>query len=181
VLVLKDLQHIVKKCQRNEALAQRDLYESYKSILYGICRRYIKNEEDAKDVMVEVFVKIFNHIQDFTFEGSFEGWMKRIAVNESLMYLRKKVIYYEELDNHQMNVMEDVHYEDEYIEQDIMKLMDQLPDGYRTVLNMYAIEGYKHKEIAEILGVSINTSKSQLILARKRIQELMKKNQISLI
>jgi RNA polymerase sigma-70 factor (ECF subfamily) len=179
--MLKDINHIIKKCQRNEALAQRDLYEYFNPIIYGICRRYLKNEEDAKDVMVEAFVKIFNHIQDFSFEGSFEGWVKRIAINESLMFIRKKTLYFEELDHHQINVMEETHYEDEYMEQDILKLMDALPDGYRTVLNMYVVEGYKHKEIAEILGISINTSKSQLILARKRIQELMKQNQITIV
>jgi RNA polymerase sigma factor (sigma-70 family) len=178
--MLKDLNHIVKKCQRQDGQAQKQMYEYYKPVLFGICRRYVKNEEDAKDIMVEAFVKIFNHINDFTFEGSFEGWMKKITVNEALMYIRKKKVHYEELDFHQMEVAEDVHYEDDYLEQDIMKLMDDLPTGYRTVLNMYAIEGYKHKEIAEVLGISINTSKSQLILARKRMQEIMKSKHIQI-
>jgi RNA polymerase sigma factor (sigma-70 family) len=174
--MLENLDQIIDKCRYNDALAQRQLYDYYKSTFFGICRRYISNYEDAEDVLVETFVKIFSKIDDYKGDGSFEGWMKRITVNESLMFLRKHKLKFDELDVNINFASETPQYEEELEGIAILNLLDQLPDGYRTVLNMYAIEGYKHKEIAEILGISINTSKSQLILARKKMQDLIQKS-----
>ena len=101
--------------------------------------------------------------------------MKKIAVNEALMFLRKNKIQFSELDTHHELSSEVPDYDDKLEEEDIMELMDSLPAGYRTVLNLYDVEGYKHREIAELLGISINTSKSQLILARKRMQDMIRK------
>ena len=137
----------------------------------------MKNEVDAEDALIKGFFKIFNNLHTFKDEGSFEGWMKRIVVNECLMLLRK---------NHNINMMiaiEDaavvnslkVDFVDNLTYEDVLALLDELPVGYRTVFNMYVIEGYKHREIAEIMGISINTSKSQLILAKKKLQKLVKK------
>jgi RNA polymerase sigma factor (sigma-70 family) len=175
---LNNLDHIIKRCQRNEEQAQKQLYDLFYPTIFGVCKRYIKNEEDAKDIMIESFVKIFNKIIEFRFEGSFEGWVKRIAMTESLMHLRKHKIYFEDIDKSNVHNIDD---ESEEMDIDIsytqiLSLFDKMPDGYRTVLNLYVVDGLKHKEIAEQLGISINTSKSQLILARKKMQELLKSN-----
>ena len=139
----------------------------------AMIRRYVKDEMEAEDVLVESFYKILSNIDQYIGSGSFEGWMKRIVVNEALMYLRKnqKHRQWEELENVQVSQPSVVipHLE----AQQILQLMDQLPDGYRTVFNLYIIEGYKHREIAEMLGISINTSKSQLILAKQRMKQLI--------
>jgi len=137
----------------------------------------MKNEVDAEDALIKGFFKVFKNLNSFKGAGSFEGWMKRIVINECLMLLRK---------NHNMNMMvaiEDapmvknmrVEFVDNLTYEDVLKLLDELPIGYRTIFNLYIIEGFKHREIAEQLGISINTSKSQLILARKKLQSLIKK------
>lgn len=171
-----NLEELISACKNKDALGQKQLYNQYKIVLFSICRRYINVNEDAEDVLVEAFVKIFEKIDDYKNEGSFEGWMKRIAVNESLMFLRKKRKIISELSETHYEISESPHYDDDFDEVKILELFDKLPDGYRTILNLYVVEGYKHKEIAEMLSISINTSKSQLILARKRMQEIIKSN-----
>ncbi len=170
-----DLQKIIKGCKNQQSWAQKELYSLYKDVLFGLCRRYIKSLEDAEDVFVEAFYKIFNKINSFKGEGSFEGWMKRIVINESLMFLRKKKHFHLSIESDNVQVKLDPKIVDSLQYNDVVKLLDFLPTGYRTVFNLYVIEGYKHKEIAEELGISINTSKSQLILAKRRMQELLKK------
>jgi RNA polymerase sigma-70 factor (ECF subfamily) len=171
-----DVTNIIEGCKRGESQAQKQLYTQYKSILFGICRRYINSYEDAEDVLVESFLKIFAKIDDFKNEGSFEGWMKRITVNEALMYLRKHKRIIQELNDNHINIAEEPSIEINIEEEKILALIDELPHGYRTILNLYLVEGYKHREIAEMLDISINTSKSQLIHAKRRMQELLKKN-----
>ncbi len=137
----------------------------------------MKNEVDAEDALIKGFYKIFKNLNSYKGIGSFEGWMKRIVINESLMLLRK---------NHNINMMvtiDDisatnslkVDFVDNLTYEDILVVLDKLPVGYRTIFNLYVIEGYKHREIAEQLGISINTSKSQLILAKKKMRMLLKK------
>ncbi|HMO41057.1 MAG TPA: RNA polymerase sigma factor [Saprospiraceae bacterium] len=166
---------LIAACQQDDRRAQQMLYDQYAPLLFGVCKRYVKNREDAEDVLVEAFFKILTHIGKFKGEGSFEGWMRRITINEALMFLRKQ---------HNFNLTLEINPQldgdpdpaspvDELAAQDILNLLDGLPTGYRTVFNLYAIEGFKHREIAEMLGISINTSKSQLILAKKRLQELL--------
>lgn len=167
---------IIAGCKKSDPTFQKLLYDNYKSILFGICRRYLPRIEDAEDVLVESFIKIFSKLDEFKNEGSFEGWMKKITVNEALMFLRRNKRIFLALEGNELEVSEEPHYEDEFDEDSILELFDKLPDGYRAVLNLYAVEGYKHKEIAEMLGISINTSKSQLILARKKMQEIIRKN-----
>ncbi len=141
----------------------------------GICRRYLKSEEDAEDVLVETMYKVLTRLPDFKSEGSFEGWIRRIAVNESLMFLRKnhRLSFNDGLQDHDVPVRSTAS--DHLGMQDILQALDALPAGYRTVFNLYALEGYKHREIAELLGVSINTSKSQFALAKERMQEALKR------
>jgi len=170
---------LIRKCGLKDRKAQKLLYDKYAPLLFAICRRYIRQKEDAEDVLLESFYKIFSHISNFKGQGSFEGWMKRIAINQSLMFLRKK-------HNLHLSIASVAHvlYDNDFdaeellFEKDILIVLDQLPPGYRTVFNLYVIEGYKHREIAEELGISINTSKSQLIQAKKKLAELLKKNKI---
>lgn len=176
-----DLENIVQQCKLQQPEAQQRLYDIYKGKLYAICLRYIKDTAEAEDVFIEGFYKIFNKIADFKEIGSFEGWMRRIMVNESLMYLRKNQL------KHQIVPIPDTDIADEIVlsEDDnslefneIMAVMDRLPVGYRTVFNLYVFEDMKHREIAEHLGISINTSKSQYLLAKKKILELLEMNKI---
>ncbi|MBK7407355.1 MAG: RNA polymerase sigma factor [Saprospirales bacterium] len=165
---------LIQGCRKEDREAQKLLYERYAPRFFALCKRYVKTNEDAEDVLVEGFFKIMTRIDQYTGEGNFEGWMRRIMVNESLMFLRKANTqpYTEEIVN--LEYSDNYNVVDELAAQDILQLLDQLPDGYRTIFNLYVLEGLKHREIAELLGISINTSKSQLILAKKRMQELMR-------
>ena len=170
---------IIKGCKARQRLAQKKLYDTYAPILLGICRRYVKDITDAEDVLLEAMYKIMANIQTFHGKGSFEGWMKRITINEALMFLRRKHNFNLSIDaSHIAIADDDQSVEEDLFEADILAVMDQLPKGYKTVFNLYVIEGYKHREIAEKLGISINTSKSQLIQAKRKLATLLKKNQI---
>jgi RNA polymerase sigma-70 factor (ECF subfamily) len=169
-------QDIINACKKGDRTAQKWIYDRYAPAMLGACRRYLVSKEDAEDVLLEGFFKILTKIDQFSGQGSFEGWMRRIMVNEALMFLRKK--------NHlalasSLEVSDIPTIEGNPLEKlkaaDILKLLETLPTGYRTVFNLYVIEGYKHREIAELLGISINTSKSQLILAKQKMQLLLQK------
>lgn len=170
--------NIIAKVKKQDRAAQRALYDKYSPLFYSICLRYLKNQQDAEDVLLESFYKIYTKIDQYKNQGSFEGWMKRIVINESLMQLRKKKNFHlhVELENAAQAKEEAVALQD-LLYEELLGLMEELPPGYRTVFNLYVIEGYKHREIAEMLGISINTSKSQLILAKKKLKELYKKKQ----
>jgi RNA polymerase sigma-70 factor (ECF subfamily) len=173
-----DLQNIIRACGRQERWAQEKLYKQFSGLLFAICLRYTKNRMDAQDVLQEVFVKVYTHVGTYQFDGSFEGWMRRIAVNTSITFYRKsvkKAIEKDlgdgaaEIEEVGMNVL------GEFEMNDMLHCIEQLPLGYRTVFNLYVIEGYKHKEIAEMLNVDINTSKSQLSRAKVQLQKELEK------
>ena len=164
---------MVQLLKQGNRKAQQALYESYSPLLFGLVRRYVKNTTDAEDVLVEGFFKIMTKIEQYQGQGSFEGWMKRIMVNEALMHLRKRHNFHLTLEVADHDAPKDPTIEQELAAEDILNLLDTLPTGYRTVFNLYVVEGYKHREIAEILGISINTSKSQLILAKKKLGALV--------
>ena len=172
-------QELIQACKKNSRKAQQKLFDLYSPKMNGVLKRYLRSREDAEDVLVEAFFKVFTNLDRFRGDGSFEGWIRRIVVNEALMFLRKQhnfnmTVEITDFDQPvRLNVMDDLAVKD------IMKLMGQLPTGYRTVFNLYVIEGYKHREIADLLGISINTSKSQLILAKKRLKALIEKNESS--
>jgi RNA polymerase sigma-70 factor (ECF subfamily) len=153
------------------------LYAEYSPLLFSVSRRYLKNEEDAEDALIEAFFKILTKINDYRGSGSFEGWMRRIVVNECLMKLRKKRNFTLALEE-AYSVGEKEMITPNLAYKDLLSILELLPTGYRTIFNLYEIEGYKHREIAEKLGISINTSKSQLILAKKRLRDLVKKKQL---
>ncbi len=171
-------QQILEGCQRQDRKAQQALYDRYAPKFFGLCKRYIKSKEDAEDVLIEGLYKAMKNIHSFRGAGSFEGWIRRIIVNEALMFLRKKHNFNLTVEISNIEMKSNVSVVDELAAQDILNLMNRLPTGYRTVFNLYVIEGYKHREIAEILGISINTSKSQLILAKKRLKQLISDQQM---
>jgi len=172
---MNELQEIIDGCKQSDRLAQQKLYEKYAPRFLAVCMRYLPRRDEAEDALTEAFLKIFEKIDTYNQQGSFEGWMRRVLVNECLMVLRKKkrLPYFESPDDAVIPVsakgMSDL------IHADLLNLLNYLPDGYRTVFSLYVLDGFKHREIAEILGISINTSKSQLILARKRMVELLEK------
>ena len=163
---------LIEGCRRKNGQAQKNLYDRYAGKLHALCCRYIKEKMEAEDVFITAFTKILDRIDQYKGEGSFEGWMKRIVVNESLTYLRRNKNMYLEMDIEAADREPDFErLENELHAEDLMKLIDALPSGYRIVFNLYAIDGYSHKEIADQLGISENTSKSQLSRARVALQK----------
>ena len=172
-------QELIDGCLKGDRREQKTLYEKYASKMFGVSRRYVKTIENAEEVIVEAFCKVFQKIDLYTGQGSFEGWIRKVVVNESLMFIRKNYRFNEHLDINDVPVQAvDITIEDELSANEILSLLDQLPTGYRTVFNLYVLEGLKHKEIAEMLEISINTSKSQLILAKKRLKVLVEQASI---
>lgn len=153
---------------------QRELYDRYAAKMYGVCLRYAANAEEAEDVLQEGFIKVFRKMATFRKEGSFEGWIRRIFVNTAIEHYRKKT-YLQPITEQEENTVEGKYISvlDKLAEKDIINLVQQLSPGYRTVFNMYVVEGYTHKQIAEQLGISEGTSKSQLSRAKQILQELV--------
>ncbi len=163
---------LIDGCKKRDRHAQRFLFDRFSSRMLAICCRYVKDRMDAEDVMVTAFTKVFDRIGQFKGEGSFEGWVRRIMVNESLSYLRKNKSMYLETDIEAAEREPDFdRLEGELEAEDLRKLIAELPAGYRIVFNLYAIDGFSHQEIATQLGVSENTSKSQLSRARAVLQK----------
>ncbi len=165
------IEAIVTGCQKGKQKAQRDLYERYSGLMFSICMRYVNNSSQAEDIMIGGFMKVFKNIKQFQGKGSFEGWIRRIMVNESLGFIRKNKSMYLEVEIEAADYEPDYQYLDNQLEaEDLIKLIETLPTGYKTIFNLYAIEGYSHKEISEMMEISINTSKSQLSRARVLLQ-----------
>ena len=161
---------LIKKAIDNNREAQQQLFEQYSPKMLGVCRQYVKDLHHAEDLLLQGFLKVFKNLYRFKHEGSFEGWIRRIMVNTCISYLRKKNLVDLSDEDFVFNDAATESLENTSVE-DIQKLIDKLPEGYKMVFNLFAIEGYKHSEIAEKLGVSESTSKSQLFKARKLLQE----------
>jgi len=167
---------LIQKCIEGDGKAQKALYEKFASTMYGICIRYSSNTEEAKDIMQDGFIKVFTKLQQFEGSGSFEGWMKRIFINCALEFYRvnKVHMYHSGAEGAEDKLVDD-HTLDKISQKEILQIMNNMAPGYRTVLNLYIVEGYSHAEIAEIMGISEGTSKSQLSRARVILQEEIKK------
>lgn len=165
-------QALLDGCRMGSRNAQKELYERLSGKMLGLCRRYIADNLEAEGVMVNGFLKVFDKINQFTGQGSFEGWVRRIMVNESLYYLRKNKTMYLEVDLDQIKSSgESELVSQDLLVDDLLTMVNNLPMGYRTVFNLFAIEGYSHKEIAKILEITPGTSKSQLSRARLILQK----------
>jgi RNA polymerase sigma factor (sigma-70 family) len=170
----KSEEELIQDCLKNDRKAQRIIYEKYAGRMYSLCLRYVKEMDEAEDVMINGFMKVFDKLSYFKGEGSFEGWIRRIMVNEALMFIRKNKAMYLVVDIEKADMEPDYHFLDVNLEvEDLMKMVNNLPIGYRTIFNLYAIEGFSHKEIAEQLNISENTSKSQLSRARTLLQKIL--------
>jgi len=166
---------LLEGCRRGDRKMQQELYNRFAPKMYGVCLRYASNSEEAEDILQEGFIKIFNKIGSYRGEGSFEGWVRRIFVNTAIEHFRRKK-YLQPVTEKEENTMEGNYLSvlDDLAERDIMGLVQQLSPGYRTVFNMYVVEGYTHKEIGDMLGISEGTSKSQLSRAKVILQDLVK-------
>jgi RNA polymerase sigma-70 factor (ECF subfamily) len=165
---------LIELAVENNRHAQHKLYFKFSPKMLSICRQYIKDLQQAEDIMITAFMKVFAHLKNFEHKGSFEGWIRRIMINECISFIRvqKKVKFIED-ENYFEERYNDI--ESKFSVEDIQFLIDNLPDGYKMVFNLYCIEGFKHQEIAEMLGINEGTSKSQLSHARRMLQENVKK------
>lgn len=163
---------LISQCKRQDRQAQRWLYEQQAPVMLTVCRRYISDADMAEELMINGFAKVFAKIDQYQSKGSFQGWIRRIMVTTCLEWIRKNRQLYKEVDLDEINPAVDYESADHNLEaEDLMGMIAQLPQGYRTIFNLYAIEGYSHQEIAEQLGISVNTSKSQLSRARQWLQK----------
>ena len=168
----ENLDQYIKKCVDNDREAQLKVYQLFSPVLYGLCLKYMRNEDDAKDVFQEAFIIAFQKMGQYKFEGSFEGWIKRIFINKLLETLKKKKKDVLFLDVFDTDIAAEEELELEPIEQEkLLEYIQELPDQYRMVFNLYVFEKMKHKEIAELLGISEGTSKSNL----NRAKNILKK------
>jgi RNA polymerase sigma factor (sigma-70 family) len=171
---ITDEQRLIAGCIDKKPWAQKQVYVLYASAMLSVCVRYVTDRETARDILQDGFVKVFTKIDTFSGNGSFAGWIRRIFVTTALEYLRQNnaLKQSESIDEHNYSI-EDVEVSalDKISENDLMICISKLPNGYRTVFNMYAIEGYSHAEIATILNISENTSRSQFMRARKMLQK----------
>lgn len=165
-------QQLIAGCRKGERLAQKELYDVYSRKMMGVCLRYVSDRETARDLLQDGFVKIFTSIDSYSGLGSFEGWMRRIFVNCALEYLRKSDVLREatDLDNTVELIQPDSSAISDLSAAELMNLVHELPTGFRTVFNLFAIEGYSHKEIGEILNITESTSRSQFTRARQLLQ-----------
>jgi RNA polymerase sigma-70 factor (ECF subfamily) len=165
---------LIELAVENNRHAQHRLYSKFSPKMLSVCRQYIKDLHQAEDVMITAFMKVFTNLKNFEHKGNFEGWIRRIMINECISYIRvhKKVTFIED-----ENYVEEYYnnIESQFSAEDIQFLIDNLPDGYKMVFNLYCIEGFKHQEIAAMLGINEGTSKSQLYHARKMLQENISK------
>jgi RNA polymerase sigma-70 factor (ECF subfamily) len=166
------LEDIIKDCKGGKRKAQKMLYEKFYRQMLGVCLRYCASKPEAEDVMLIGFMNVFTKIDSFTGSGSFEGWMKKVMINTAIDNFRKQKKH---ADLYDISLFEEELVQEIYLPEslsinEILVMVQKLPTGYRTVFNLYAIEGFSHQEIAEMLGVTVNTSKTQLFKARKLLQ-----------
>ena len=165
---------LLEACRKGDRKAQYELYEKYAPLMFSVCRRYVMQLQEAEDILVCGFTKVFQKLGQFKGQGSFEGWVRRIIVNEALAFIRKNKSMDVEVEIENAGREPDFQKMSDQLEvEDLEKMIDRLPIGYKTVFNLYAIEGFSHKEIAEKLGISENTSKSQLSRARVHLKQLL--------
>lgn len=178
--MIENEQELVNGCRRRERLAQKRLYDTFGGKMFALCLRYVKNRADAEDVLQEAFIKIYENIDAFRGESPLQYWIKSIVVNTALKHIRKQK-YLVELD--EVNPYENLVADNPELTlsgfqmQQLLEMIHELPPGCQTVFNLYAIEGYQHNEIAELMGISEGTSKSQYSRARGLLQQKLNKEQ----
>lgn len=166
---------LISGCLEGNRRMQEELYRRFSPRMYAVCLRYAGNAEEAEDILQEAFIKVYKKLSSFRGEGSFEGWIRRVFVNTAIEHFRRKR-YLQPVTEKEESTLEGNYLSvlDSLAERDILELVQQLSPGYRTVFNMYVVEGYTHKEIGDMLGISEGTSKSQLSRAKVILQEMVK-------
>lgn len=163
---------LIKGCIREDRDCQRELYRRFSGKMMAVCMRYAGNRMEAEDMLQDGFIKVFDHLPGFKMEGSLEGWIRRIMVNNAINKIRANKMRFEDINEY---ALEPEHHDrsiiDRISEQDILKLISCMPQGYRYVFNMFAIEGFSHREIAESLGIEEASSRSQYAKAKKYLQQ----------
>jgi len=175
--MVNDLE-IIKGCARHDRKAQQMLYDKYSRFLLGVCMRYATDRAEAEDILQDSFLKIYFSIGDFSGTGSFAGWLRKVAVNTSITHYHKNLKHRYHIDIEEYVSVEtgtSSFEEDLFTSDELYKVLNELPAGYRMVFNLYAVEGYKHKEIAEMLGIDTNTSKSQYSRAKAALRDKLDK------
>ena len=167
---------LLSGCLEGNRRMQEELYRRFSPKMYAVCLRYAGNAEEAEDILQEGFIKVFKKLDSFRKEGSFEGWVRRVFVNTAIEHFRRKR-YLMPVTEKEENTIEGKYLSvlDDLAARDIMALVQDLSPGYRTVFNLYVVEGYTHKEIADMMGISEGTSKSQLSRAKVILQDMVKK------
>jgi len=180
-----NINDIIDGCKKGASASQKALYDTYSYKMMGVCLRYVHSKEEAEDILQETFLKVFSRINTFKNEGSLEGWIRRIAVTTAIDHYndrKRKFSFsnYEEIEYSNPSLYSNEEILDQINAEELLQIMNELPEGYRMVLKMYAIEGYSHKEISEMLHISEGTSKSQLSRGRKMLELLLtRKNALS--
>ncbi len=170
-----DNEKLIKQCQKKSHKAFDELYKLYSPVIFGICLRYTKDRQEAEDLLQDCFIKILEKITEYEFKGSFEGWIRRLTVNNAINYIKSKRKF--DFDNMDDVMHENLNINNSVIEElsaeEILKLVKLLPVGYRTVFNLYVVEGYKHAEIAEMLNINEVTCRTQLKKAREALIKMI--------
>jgi RNA polymerase sigma-70 factor (ECF subfamily) len=171
---------LIEGCRQQNEKAQRLFYEKFSPQMYPLCLRYVREVNEAEDVMISGFMKAFDKIDSYSGRGSLGAWLRKIMINQALGHLRKNKTMYLEVDIENAEYHHNLSCSSDHLEaEDLMRMVCKLPLGYRTVFNLYAVEGYSHIEISELLGISEGTSKSQLSRARALLQKSFLKEQES--
>lgn len=166
-----EIEKLVHQCLQNDVLAQKALFERYAGKMMSLCRRYSKSDEEAEDYLQEGFIRMFKYLESYQGHGSFDGWIRRIFVNTAIRHYHKQKKHHQHLEI-ETTIIERTSTDaiSQLSEKEMLTLINELPTGYRIVFNMYAIEGFSHKEIGEALQIKESTSRSQLVKARKWLQ-----------
>lgn len=166
-------QQLIKLCAKHDRKAQQELYDKYSGLLLGVCLRYAADRAEAEDILQDSFLKIFFNIKDYTGSGSFTGWLRKVTVNTAITHYHKNLKYRYHVDIEEFVSMETgtTSFEEDFFNsEELIRVLNELPTGFRMVFNLYAVEGYKHKEIGEMLGIDTNTSKSQYSRAKAALR-----------
>lgn len=173
-----DWQQILEACKKGNTAAQRQFYERFRDKMFVLCLRYANSREDAEDLLQEGFITVFRDLHQYKGNGNLEGWVRKVILNVVLQHLRKQKQLFQTIELKNLDIEDEVdelHF-DEQTTKNLIRLMQQLPAGFRMVLNLYVLEGYSHQQIAKELGISIGTSKSQLNRAKKLMKVMIEKS-----
>jgi len=173
-----DEKELILRIEKKDRAAQKYLFEKYSALFFGICLRYASTSDEADDILQEGFIRIFLNIKKFSGSGSFEGWMKKIIVNNAINHYHryyKHRFHADVADIKEEEIIDNKAFEQEFSYEELLKIIRDLPQGYKQIFNLYAIEGFKHKEIAKMLKISESTSKSQYHRAKLILQEKLNK------